>query len=229
MPRSDRPDGAGSRLLTDARAAGAAPPASPPSPPAALPRSAEDLAAERGGYAAWCGPAVVALATGRPYAEACALIRRAAPDRYPEGKDLATAYWRDLIAALALAGVPAEAAAAAAPGAARAPTLVGLARRGGLVPGWYLVRVTGHFLLLRLHGFGLQRFAARSERGTAAGRCPQGGFTLRGDHAPPRSALAQVFDNRLSGAVLSARTHGRRRVTHLARIAGGPLPGAAAA
>jgi hypothetical protein len=44
--------------------------------------------------------------------------------------------------------------------------------------------VTGHFLLLALHGFG----------------------------------LAQVHDNRLSGAVLSAQTHGRCRVTHLARL-----------
>jgi hypothetical protein len=196
MSRSDRPEGAGARLLPDARAAIVVPPALPPalpplSPPASLPRSAEDLAAERGGYAAWCGPAVVALAAGRPYAEACGLIRRVAPDRYPVGEEIVTAYWRDLIAALALAEVPTEAVPPLAPGAARAPTLVGLARRGGLAPGWYLVRVAGHFLLLRLHGFG----------------------------------LARVFDNRLSGAVLTARTHGRCRVTHLARIAGGPLVG----
>jgi hypothetical protein len=158
MSRSDRPEGAGTRLLLpDARASIVAPPSSPPPAPAALPRSAEDLAAERGGYAAWCGPAVVALASGLPYAEACALIRRAAPDRYPEGQDIVTAYWRELLAALALAGVPAETVPAVVPGLERAPTLIGLARGGGLAPGWYLARVAGHFLLLRLHGFGRWR------------------------------------------------------------------------
>lgn len=137
--------------------------------------------------------AIAGALEGLPRAEAARLAgmeRQALRDavlRY-------TAYWRELLAALALAGVPAETVPAVVPGLERAPTLIGLARGGGLAPGWYLARVAGHFLLLRLHGFG----------------------------------LAQVFDNRLSGAVLTARTHGRNRVTHLARIAGGPLPGEAA-
>ena len=33
---------------------------------------------------------------------------------------------------------------------------------------------------------------------------------------------ARVFDNRLHGAPLSARAHGRRRVTHLARVPAPP-------
>lgn len=158
------------------------------------PRTAGDLAAERGGYAAWCGPAVVALAAGLPYDEAAGLIRHVAPGRYPAQGEIVTAYWRDLVAALALAEVPVEPLPAIAAERGGGPTPLGLLRRGELGPGWWLVRVTGHFLLLRAHGFG----------------------------------LAQVYDNRLSGAVLSARTHGRCRVTHAARIAGGPLAAAAA-
>ena len=61
--------------------------------------------------------------------------------------------------------------------------------RDGLAPGWYLVRVTDHFLLLRSHGFG----------------------------------LATLHDNRHTGVLVSARTHGRRHVTHAARLLGGPL------
>lgn len=143
-------------------------------------RGAESLAAERGGYAAWCGPAVVALASGRSYADACALLRGVAPERYAAQEDIATVYWRDVVAALRQTGV----AAIPLPVEGR-PTLLGLARRGGLQRGLYLVRVTGHFLLLRLHGFG----------------------------------LAEVHDNRLSGAVLSTRSHGLCRVTHLAELA----------
>lgn len=66
--------------------------------------------------------------------------------------------------------------------------------REGLPPGWWLARVTDHFCLLRV---------ARA-----------GG----------RAARAEVFDNRLHAAPLGARTHGRRRVTHLARVP--PPPGA---
>jgi hypothetical protein len=150
-------------------------------------RGAEALAAERGGPLGWCGPAAVALGGGTSYAMACALLRAVAPQRYaPEG-EIVTAYWRDVVQALAELGVAAERLPLAVP----RPTLLGLARRGGLPPGLYLVRVTGHFLLLRLQGFG----------------------------------LAEVHDNRLSGAVLSARTHGRCRVTHAARLAEAELPG----
>lgn len=143
-------------------------------------RGPQALAAERGGALPWCGPAAIALAAGCSYAEACALLRGAAPQRYPAG-EIVTAYWRDVVAALAGAGL----AATRLPLAEPRPTLIGLARRHGLAPGLYLVRVTGHFLLLRLHGFG----------------------------------LAEVHDNRLSGAVLSPRAHGLCRVTHLARLA----------
>ena len=61
--------------------------------------------------------------------------------------------------------------------------------RGNLAPGWYLLRVTDHFLLLHHEGFG----------------------------------VATVHDNRHSGALLGAGTHGRRKVTHVARLLGGPL------
>ncbi|ONG53387.1 hypothetical protein BKE38_12300 [Pseudoroseomonas deserti] len=149
-------------------------------------RSAEALAAERGGNLGWCGPAAVALAGGTSYAMACALLRAVAPQRYaPEG-EIVTAYWRDVVQALAELGVVAERLPLTAP----RPTLLGLARRSGLAPGLYLVRVTGHFLLLRLQGFG----------------------------------LAEVNDNRLSNAVLTARTHGRCRVTHVARLAEADTP-----
>jgi hypothetical protein len=58
----------------------------------------------------------------------------------------------------------------------------------GLPDGWWLARVTDHFCLLHV---------ARS-----------GGVGVQ----------ATVFDNRLHAAPLGARTHGRRRVTHLAQL-----------
>lgn len=145
-------------------------------------RGAEALAAERGGQLPWCGPSVIALASGCSYATACRLLRSVSPPRYPATGEIVTAYWRDVVAALGDAGL--RCAVMPETQAGPRPTLLGLARRGGLAPGLYLVRVTGHFLLLRLHGFG----------------------------------LAQVHDNRLSGAVLSRQTHGLCRVTHLARL-----------
>lgn len=66
--------------------------------------------------------------------------------------------------------------------------------REGLPDGWWLARVTDHFCLLQV---------ARS-----------GGARVQ----------AKVFDNRLHAAPLGARTHGRRRLTHLARLP--PPPGA---
>jgi hypothetical protein len=172
MAHPFRPDEAGTRS-----AAALVP------PPACL-RTPADLAGERGGFAPWCGPAAVARAADLSYAAACALLHAAAPDRYPQGAEIVTAWWRDLLAALDGAGIPTE----PLPPPEGRPTLCRLVREG-LPPGWYLVRVTGHFLLLRVHGFG----------------------------------LAQVFDNRHHGAVLSAKAHGRCRVTHAARITGGPL------
>ncbi|RKK01439.1 hypothetical protein EBE87_00410 [Pseudoroseomonas wenyumeiae] len=145
--------------------------------------SADRLTRERGGQAGWCGPAAIALAAGCGYAEACALLRRVAPERYAGQPDIVTAYWRDVLEALRQLGLPGV-PLPVDKDEGRGPTLLGLVRRSGLEPGLYLVRVTGHFLLLALHGFG----------------------------------LAQVHDNRLSGAVLSVRSHGLCRVTHLARL-----------
>lgn len=145
-------------------------------------RRPEDFAGERGGFAPWCGPAAVATAAGVTYASACALLARIAPERYPPGREIVTAWWRDLIGALGEAGIHAE--PRPVPGN---PTLCRTVREG-LPEGWWLARVTDHFCLLRV---------AR-----------QGG--------------AEVFDNRLHAAPLSARTHGRRRVTHLARLPAPP-------
>jgi hypothetical protein len=148
-------------------------------------RTHGELADENGGYAPWCGPTAVALATGHGYHAATELLRATAPAWYPESGPIVTAYWRDLLAALEAEGIPH--APAVLPD--RRPSLLRLVRDLGLEPGWYLVRVTDHFLLLRSHGFG----------------------------------LAQIHDNRHTGALLTGRTHGRRKVTHLARLLGGPL------
>ena len=157
----------------------------PGSAPAAAPRGHLDLAAENGGLVPWCGPAALALATGRSYADATAMLRAAAPDWYPAEGPIVTAYWRDLLATLAAAGV------AHAPHdlPEKRPTWVRLVRDGGLAAGWYLLRVTDHFLLLRSQGFG----------------------------------FARLHDNHHTGAPLTGRGHGRRKVTHAARLLGGPL------
>lgn len=142
-----------------------------------LPRP-EDFAGERGGYTPWCGPAAVATAAGLSYAGACALLVRIAPDRYPPGEEIVTTWWRDLLEALALMGILAE------PHPVQGRPTLCRAVREGLPDGWWLVRVTDHFCLLRVAG---------------AGR-------------------AEVFDNRHHAAPLSSATHGRCRVTHLARL-----------
>ena len=137
----------------------------------------EDFAGERGGYAPWCGPTAVATAAGLDYASACALLARVAPDRYPPGREVVTAWWRDLVGALGLAGVTAE------PQPVEGRQTLARAVKNGLPEGWWLARVTGHFCLVEV---------ARSG--------------------------ARVFDNQLHGEALSPRAHGRRRVTHLARV-----------
>lgn len=154
------------------------------------PRGHEALKAENAGLTPWCGPAALALATGLPYPAAGELLRNTAPGWYPDAGPVVTAYWRDLLAGLRRADV--EYALLDLPHRDRF-TLLDLVR-GGLAPGWYLVRVTDHFLLLHCQGFG----------------------------------LAMVHDNRHSGALLGARTHGRRKVTHVARLIGGPLASRAA-
>jgi hypothetical protein len=157
---------------------------------AAEPRGHLALAEENNGLTPWCGPSAVALATGLAYHDASDLLRGTAPGWYPEEGPIVTAYWRDLLTALRDAGVEHEVLDPAED--APRQSLLRFAR-GNLAPGWYLVRVTDHFLLLRSHGFG----------------------------------LATIYDNRHSGALLSARTHGRRKVTHVARLLGGPLLDAA--
>ncbi|MCO6418724.1 hypothetical protein JYK14_21555 [Siccirubricoccus sp. KC 17139] len=146
------------------------------------------LAAENDGLTPWCGPAALALAAGRPYAEACDALRAAAPDWYPASGPVVTAYWRDLLAVLRGYGVP----FCPVPLPEKRVSLLKLVR-DGLPRGWYLVRVTDHFLLLQVHGFG----------------------------------LATVHDNRHTAAVLTADTHGKRHVTHLALLPEGPRLGMA--
>ena len=161
---------------------------SPPAPlPAGRPRGHLDLAAENDGLVPWCGPTVLALAAGRTYADATAMLRTRRRTGTRPKAPIVTAYWRDLLAALAAAGVP------HAPHALpeRRPTLLRLVR-DGLAAGWYLLRVTDHFLLLRSQGFG----------------------------------FARLHDNHHTGAPLTARSHGRRKVTHAARLLGGPAGGA---
>jgi len=147
-------------------------------------RSHLDLAEENGGAAPWCGPATLALAAGRSHAEACERLRAVAPAWYPATGPIVTAYWRDLLAVLRDCEVPYETLSLPEP----RPTLLGLVRQG-LEPGWYLLRVTDHFLLLRSHGFG----------------------------------LVALHDNRHTGVPVTYRTHGRRKVTHAARLLGGSL------
>jgi hypothetical protein len=153
---------------------------------APAPRGHLELVAENGGLVPWCGPAALALAIGRSYRDATDLLRDAAPEWYPADGPIVTAYWRDLLATLAAAGV------AHAPHdlPEKRPTLLRLVREG-LAAGWYLVRVTDHFLLLRSQGFG----------------------------------FARLHDNHHTDAPLTARSHGRRKVTHAARLLGGPLLG----
>lgn len=111
------------------------------------------LHSEAAGRTPWCGPAVLALASGRSYRGACALLRRVAPGCYPAGAEVVTTYWRDLLAALTREAVPHASVTLPAPRA----SLLHLVRSDGLCAGWYLLRVTDHFLLLRQHGFGLAR------------------------------------------------------------------------
>jgi hypothetical protein len=147
-------------------------------------RSHLDLRAENNGDVPWCGPAALTLATGLPFAAACDLLRGVAPAWYPERGPIVTAYWRDLLAVLREVRVAYEPLILPE----RRTSLLGLVQ-DGLAPGWYLLRVTDHFLLLHSHGFG----------------------------------LATLHDNRHTGAVLTAQTHGRRKVTHIVRLLSGPL------
>jgi hypothetical protein len=112
-------------------------------------------------------------------------LRRSAPSWYPARGEVVTVYWRDLLTGLREVSIAFDPITVPEP----SPTLLHLVREQNLSPGWYLTRVTDHFLLLCCHGFG----------------------------------LACVHDNRRTGAVLTGQGIGRRKVTHLARLLGGPL------
>lgn len=120
--------------------------------PGAPARGHLQLHSETGGLTPWCGPAALALATGHSYADACALLRAVAPTGYPEG-EVVTTYWRDLLAGLSAAGIPHVPLPVPSPH----DTLLRMVRDDALAPGWYLLRVTDHFLLLRQLGAGLAR------------------------------------------------------------------------
>ena len=119
-------------------------------PAAAVLRGHLALTQENQGNTPWCGPTVLALATGQSYAAACALLRTVAPSCYELEGPIVTAYWRDLLGGLDHLSI--AHAAVALP--ERPQTLLTMVRRG-LPVGWYLLRITDHFLLLRSHGFGL--------------------------------------------------------------------------
>jgi hypothetical protein len=63
------------------------------------------LLEENQGETPWCGPSALALATGSSYAEAGMLLRSIAPAWYPAEGPIVTAYWRDLLGALDMAGI----------------------------------------------------------------------------------------------------------------------------
>lgn len=113
-----------------------------------------DLVRDNFGRIPWCGPAALALAAGLSCTGAHTLLRQVNPARYPTEAEIVTTYWRDLLEALRHTGTAWEAMDVQA-GAARGwPRLTGLIRRG-LEPGWYLLRVTDHFLLLHVRASGL--------------------------------------------------------------------------
>lgn len=153
----------------------------------------------------WCGPSAVALITGLTYREVEDAIRaRMAKAWCPRRRRqagrprLTTTWWDDLIAVCRERGAamtPTSIDAARDDGAIlyalpRA-TLAGIV--GRLSTGWYLARVTNHFLLLRV------------ERGRGAWLFDNVTLTRAGVPAGIRAF------------------GGRRRITHLMQITSGPL------
>lgn len=104
-------------------------------------RSHFDLMAENNGFIPWCGPAALALASGLSYRDTGERLRQTAPDRYPQQGEIVTAYWRDILWVLAQD----EVSYLTVP--VTGGRLCDMLR--SLASGWYLARVTDHFLLLR--------------------------------------------------------------------------------
>ncbi|NOG70055.1 hypothetical protein [Roseicella sp. DB1501] len=127
------------------------------------------LLEENQGEIPWCGPAALALATGRGYAETSHLLRSVAPGWYPPEGPIVTAYWRDLLGVLDGLGIPYEPVALPE----RRRSLLRFVR-DGLEEGWYLLRITDHFLLLRSHGFGLAVLYDNRHTGVLVGKKTHG-------------------------------------------------------
>jgi hypothetical protein len=134
-----------------------------------LPRSIRDAGTLRAeaGATPWCGPSAVALVTGLTYPEAERRIRAASVTpsrprgRYKPGRRLTITYWPDLVlaAARALSGsadpLRDVQVFQARRGRLTYPTLTGFAREQRQAgPGWFLVRVTGHFIVLHVRARG---------------------------------------------------------------------------
>jgi hypothetical protein len=156
----------------------------------------------------WCGPSAVAMMTGRTYGEVEEDLRRVMSIRatpYEKRRKalqqarLSTTWWHDLLTTARDLGAPTEPAFSSGNPDGRLPRVLASATLAGLVtrhlaPGWYLVRVTNHFVLLRVAG-------------------------LR---------QAWLYDNVSTAVPSGTRAFGgRKRVSHVVRITGGPLVDAA--
>src|SRR4051812_10882291 len=108
------------------------------------------LLEENSGETPWCGPATLALATGRSYAEAGLLLRSVAPAWYPAEGPIVTAYWRDLLGAGGAVAPPKH----PRPRPARPPPLTP-SPRGGRGAGWSLAPTPDLSLLRPSQGWGL--------------------------------------------------------------------------
>ena len=115
-----------------------------------------ELRAEKGGGHMWCGPTLVALAAGVSYERAEALIRAADPEHSLNlAPVMRRTAWPHLVLALYRAGfrVGEDRLPNKAPGG-RWPSLLRIART--LPIGLFMIRVTNHFLLLRVTEEGIQ-------------------------------------------------------------------------
>ena len=114
-----------------------------------------ELHAEMGGGRMWCGPTLVALVAGVSYERAEALIRAADPEhslnRAPVMRGTA---WPHLVLALGQAGFRVGEYRLPNKAPRSRPSLLRIARM--LPIGLFMIRVTNHFLLLRVTKEGIQ-------------------------------------------------------------------------